>query len=77
MDHLEDEAKENNIDNPQEKQYMAVKEEEEEESRGCNMDSVPGFVRHVAAKSEEIDDPRIHKMYDPRIQRMYREGFRE
>ena len=47
------------------------------ESRGNNMDSVQGTVRHVAVKTEEMDDPRIHKMYDPRIQMMYREDSPE
>ena len=75
--HLEDESEENNIDNQQETQYLAAKEEDEEEPRGSNMGSVPGFVRRVAAKSEEIDDPRLHKMYGPRIQRVYREGLSE
>ena len=77
MNHLEDESKENNIDNQQEKQYLAFKKEEEEEPRGSNMDRVPGIVRKVAVKSEEVDDPRIHKMYDPRIQRMHREDLSE
>ena len=33
MKHLEEESKENNIDNQQETQYLAAKEEDEEESR--------------------------------------------
>ena len=77
MKHLEDESKENKMGNQKGKQYLAVKEEDEEESRGSNMESVPGFGRRAAVKSEEIDDSRIRKMYDPEIQRMYREGLPE
>ena len=76
-EHHEDESK----DSQQEEQYMAVKEEDGEKPRGSNMERVTGFGRRVAVKSEgkseEIDDPRIHKMYGPKIQRMYREGLSE
>ena len=77
MKHPGDESKGNNIDNNQGTQHLAVKEEDEDESRGSNMDSVPGIVRHVAVKTEEVGDPRIRKMYGPRIQMMYRGGWSE
>ena len=31
------------------------------------MDGVQGTLRHVAVKTEEGNDPRIHMMFDPRI----------
>ena len=81
MDHLEDESKENKTDNRLAKQYLSIKEEDDDGPRGSNMERVTGFGRRVAVKSEvkseEIDDPRTHKMYGPKIQRMRREDLPE
>ena len=58
-------------------QHFAAKEEDEDEPRGSNMESVQGTLRHGAVKTEERNDPRIHMMYDPRIHMMYREDLSE